>query len=83
MAFEAFLNDSVVSKFPGYTVTDARGYWDGQMEQTFVMEVFGNDYDEDKCKQICREYCREFDQECVALKCTVIDPVEFVSRDKK
>ena len=82
-SFNIFIQDSVNIRFSGFTVTDATGYWNGEFEKTFILEVVGNDYDEDSCKEICREYCREFGQVCVMLKTTPIDSVEFVSLTEK
>ena len=62
--------------FIGFTVYDARGYWNGISENTKIVEIILVDYLEDNIKKLeteLKEWLKETNQECI-LK--IIDTIE-------
>lgn len=62
--FVEFLNSQ--SLLQSFTIFDAKGFWHGEFEKTFVIEVFG--IEPEKIDQFAELYCTTFDQEDVLIK---------------
>lgn len=76
---EAFLDEVVTPRFPGFTSWTATGSWRGEEEQTLVLEFvhpYGREFD-DKVREIAEEYRRRFRQESV-MRVTEPAVTEFI-----
>lgn len=67
-AFERFIADSIVPRFPGFTLVEAQGYWKGQPELVRVVTVMGEDdnHFRTNVRWIAEHYKSDFGQEAVA-----------------
>jgi len=66
-AWMDFLEKEVKSRLVGWTTYEARGYWKGKPEETFVLEVThdGSESNRALVKEICELYAKRFKQQCV------------------
>ncbi len=66
-----FLALCVTPRFEGYTLYDATRSWQGDREDTIVLEIIHDDLNTDRgrsandIQNIARSYCLLFDQDCV------------------
>ena len=60
----AFLDETVRPQFPGHTVYDATGYWQGTSEKTKVLSVYhdGDSATSEALTEIAEDYRRRFRQ---------------------
>lgn len=65
--FEAFLNDVVTPRFPGFTVHLGRGWWKGVFEPTRVITIYApsGNVTKDAIEFIAKTYAERFGQESV------------------
>lgn len=78
-ALNAFLTENVAQRFPGFTVYDATGFWNGARERTAVLDVLAdNGADFGRVEAIARDYAEAFDQEAVLVSHAPAD-VSFVN----
>lgn len=65
--FARFLRDSVTPKFPGFTVANVQGYWQGKPEAARVLTILGDDTDalRHNVRVIAEQYKTDFAQEAV------------------
>lgn len=70
--FKAFLTDSVMPHFPGFTIQHAIGYWKGEQEGCRVLTILAEDSDgfRAQCRMIAEHYKTRFNQEAVAYAFT-------------
>ena len=78
---DAFVTEVVSPRFPeGFTMWTATGNWEGNEEQTLVLEFihpYGRRFD-DEVREIADEYRRRFRQESV-MRVTMPALMEFVN----
>lgn len=67
-----FLRNHVTERFPGFTLTDAKGYWKGKPEPTLILTILGDSVDGFAVTSIAQAYNATFRQECVLVVETVI-----------
>ncbi len=62
-----FLDETVRPRFPGHTVYDATGYWQGTSERSKVLSIYhdGDAATSEKLTEIAKDYRLRFDQESV------------------
>ena len=70
--FDSFLAEHVTDRFPGYTLTDAKGYWLGVPEPTLILTILGNSLDKSSVDWIARAYRTHFGQSAVLIVQTAI-----------
>jgi Protein of unknown function (DUF3574) len=79
---DAFVREVVLPRFPeGFTMWDAQGTWEGDEEQTLVLEFlhpYGREYDRE-VREIADEYRRRFKQKSV-MRVTTPALMEFVDK---
>lgn len=63
-----FLRFVVTPRFDGFTVQEALGYWKGQPEQTVVLTICCEAYDQPKVAEIAQLYKAQFKQDSVAVQ---------------
>jgi len=78
---ERFLHEDISPKFPGFTVTNHAGYWNGDSEPSFTVtiQVPATEYTGSKIAEICQAYNRLFSQDCVMVTRDVVE-VAFEAR---
>jgi len=65
-----FLRAEVATQYESFTITHATRYWNGQQEETFVIEVITqpvSHHVDFRPKQIANAYKQQFDQEAVLV----------------
>lgn len=72
ISLDAFLTDEVTSRFPGFTLTDTVGFWEGKQEQTVILTVYGNVQDCGRVAAIAAAYKERFSQDAVLVSETNI-----------
>jgi hypothetical protein len=68
--FSNFVNNEIASRLDGFTLTEAKGYWKGQPERTFVLTVLHDDADNGAsmaCEEIAESYKTQFRQDSVLV----------------
>ena len=67
--FNSFLQNEVVPLYEGFTINEAIGFWKGQQEKTFVIEILTNHgiETERKIEHISRTYVSRYNQEAVMI----------------
>ena len=63
-----FLRFVVTPRFDGFTVQEALGYWKGQPEQTVLLTICCESYDQPKVAEIAQLYKQQFNQDSVAIQ---------------
>jgi len=63
-----FLRDVVQPRFDGFTVQQAIGYWKGQPEQTVILTICCESFDQPKVAEIAQLYKAQFQQDSVAIQ---------------
>jgi hypothetical protein len=64
--------------FPGFTVYDATGYWNGKAEQCTVVELVSDcAFALVGCKDLAGRYARDQEQDCVMITAEPIEDVIF------
>lgn len=66
--------------FPGFSILQCRGFWEGKAEQSHVIEILGTDADLQKVLTLCRNIREQYRQaevwltsETVSLRRVTID----------
>jgi len=80
--FEAFLSDHVTPYWPGFTLTEGTGYWQGNPETVRILSALVDDW-QGHANRIARAYAREFSQDAVLVERSAVSAVDFVSADSK
>jgi hypothetical protein len=66
VSYKDFINFLTSQKlFEGLTFIEAKGFWNGELEDTFIIEIVTND--KQKVKELARSYKTIFTQESVLL----------------
>ncbi len=63
--FRQFLTETADKTLTGYTVLSARGYWEGEPEESFLLTYLGEAWDDPVVRSIGAAYCRQFTQHSV------------------
>lgn len=63
-----FLRFVVQPRFDGFTVQEALGFWKGQPEQTVVLTICCESFDQPKVAEIAQLYKAQFKQDSVAIQ---------------
>lgn len=58
--------------FVGFNITETTGYWQGQREDSIVIEIIANDDEALKVEALANEIKRELQQEAVLVTATDI-----------
>ena len=61
----AFVKDTIVPRFDGFTEWEANGYWKGSPERAHVVTIGRTRGDDTAIKQIMETYKKRFAQEAV------------------
>lgn len=61
--FEEFLNDQTI--FESFTIYEAKGFWKGELESVFIIEVFHTTLD--NAQNFAQLYAERYDQEDVLI----------------
>lgn len=69
--FLQFLSNAVVLYFPGFTITESKGWWEGKPERVRVLTIIHGPDDADRCTKIAETYRDRFSQSSVLV--TTID----------
>ncbi len=56
-----------------YTLYDARGYWNGHEEPSYVLEILADDPDDKAITHIAYEYKQAFNQDYVLITTDLIE----------
>jgi hypothetical protein len=54
--FHNFLNATVKPHYDSFTITKAQGYWKGQLEETFIIEILTENDNYEIVKKIAESY---------------------------
>ena len=66
--------EKIVSKFfKGFTLIHGRGYWEGNREESLIIEIVGDIRDQSAIEKLAKEIKRENKQESVLLQKALID----------
>jgi hypothetical protein len=63
-----FLRCVVQPRFDGFTVQEAIGFWKGQPEDTVILTICCENYDQPKVAEIAQLYKAQFKQDSVAIQ---------------
>ena len=68
--FGDFLTESVTPHFPGFTVLEGLGFWEGKSERCFILSILFEDTatNRGQCQWIAEHYNSRFDQDAVAVQ---------------
>lgn len=63
--WQDFLVHDVTPRFPGFTVVEAQGYWEGTPEASHMLILLHPRSARDEIDAVCAAYLTRFDQEAV------------------
>jgi len=66
--FSSFVDDVIVPRFDGFTITKGKGYWKGESETVYILTIILTevaDEDLNKIEEIGKIYKKQFRQEAV------------------
>ena len=71
-----FLRFVVQPRFEGFTVQEALGFWKGQPEDTVILTICCESFDQPKVAEIAQLYKAQFKQDSVAIQ--LLPAMQFV-----
>ena len=77
--FHSFLAENITPRFSGYTVLEAKGFWKGNMEQSYLVIILheGVKVTDKLIDMIRKEYKELFNQESVLRVDSTPEAVNF------
>jgi len=77
--FETWLSQSVTPVFPGFSIQEIVGYWNGQREKSYVLEISTDN--RAGVDEVANSYLETFSQDSVMVA-DVTEKTEFLVREQ-
>jgi len=75
-----FLKEIVSTKFRGFSLMHLDGYWNGQADKSFVLEIITSEDNAPFITAIASAYCSLFSQDAVLFYSTPVSGMQFVTK---